>query len=317
MGNTIKALYRRNINNMKNYQIALISLGAVMLITTAVSAATPNGQPFQVIWDAIASLENKIANIQLIPGPQGPQGEQGIQGIKGEQGLIGLTGPQGGKGDDGDIGPQGVQGIQGIPGFAGIQGLQGEKGNKGDRGDAGEQGPIGLTGLQGEKGGKGDEGLQGLRGPSGTSFHLFDNNNQDLGIFMYNDNANKTSYTFIKEVDGIMSLGDWDTDNRLAPAGLINTTYFSGLNCTGQAYVRNFNKHHQSILKMAISSGPRFFKQRKGDSPASGSTLSVNLGGNLCKAETHDFTNELFPLDEITLSITEPLALPLEIRMVE
>lgn len=63
-------------------------------------------------------VDQEIAKIELLPGPQG------IQGIQGE------------KGDKGDTGEKGEKGEQGI------QGIQGEKG---DKGDTGEKGADGLT----------------------------------------------------------------------------------------------------------------------------------------------------------------------------
>lgn len=52
----------------------------------------PKGGPFQAIWNAIASLQQQIDNIQLIPGPQGPPGPTGPIGSKGPQGPSGVTG---------------------------------------------------------------------------------------------------------------------------------------------------------------------------------------------------------------------------------
>ena len=58
-------------------------------------------------------VDNAIAEIELLEGPQGIQGEKGDKGDVGPQGLQGETGPQGPqgpKGEKGDIGPQGPQG---------------------------------------------------------------------------------------------------------------------------------------------------------------------------------------------------------------
>jgi hypothetical protein len=51
-------------------------------------AASPNGTPFQDLWDAIFGLQNNVDNLQsqidqieLMPGPQGPQGIQGEPGL--------------------------------------------------------------------------------------------------------------------------------------------------------------------------------------------------------------------------------------------
>jgi len=52
------------------------------------------------------SIQDAIANIELMPGPTGPQGPQGVQG------AIGPTGPAGG------VGSSGMQVQNGNPGFA-------------------------------------------------------------------------------------------------------------------------------------------------------------------------------------------------------
>ena len=72
-----------------------------------------------------AEVDNSIANIELIPGPQGIQGEPGIDGLPG---ATGATGPKGDKGDTGDQGPQGIQGPQGPQGDTGPTGPQGPAG---------------------------------------------------------------------------------------------------------------------------------------------------------------------------------------------
>ena len=106
----------------------------------------------------VTYVDEKIAEIELMPGPQGPQGPQGERGL---QGGIGPIGPQGSKGDKGDKGDQGEIGPQGEVGPEGPQGPQGEMGPKGEQGERGEQG------IPGEKGEQGEQGLQGERGEKG------------------------------------------------------------------------------------------------------------------------------------------------------
>ncbi len=71
----------------------------------------------------IASINNQIANIELLPGPQGDIGPQGPQGDTGPQGPQGDTGPQGPQGDTGPQGPQGDTGPQGPQGDTGADGV--------------------------------------------------------------------------------------------------------------------------------------------------------------------------------------------------
>ena len=58
-------------------------------------------------------LNERINNIELIPGPEGPQGIQGVPGPQGEQGE---RGPQGDIGPQGEPGPEGPEGPQGPAG---------------------------------------------------------------------------------------------------------------------------------------------------------------------------------------------------------
>lgn len=154
----------------------------------------------------ITYVDEKIAEIQLLEGPQGPQGpqgpigqrgekgekgdqgERGFEGAPGEKGEMGPEGPTGPQGPQGEIGPQGPQGeagkdgkdftfdmfteqqlemLKGAQGEVGPQGPQGEQGIQGEQGLQGEQGPQGERGLPGEKGADGLQGPQGEMGPQG------------------------------------------------------------------------------------------------------------------------------------------------------
>lgn len=151
-----------------NKKIALLSLVIALLAPIAMwSIASaddgPKGKPFRALWDAIADLRTKIANIQLIPGPQGPVGPIGPQGLKG------------------DVGPQGLIGLQGLRGEQGLPGFQGLKGEQGLVGPVGPQGLAGPQGLQGIQGPIGPQGPQGPAAPQGAGniafFGHIDNNN--------------------------------------------------------------------------------------------------------------------------------------------
>lgn len=72
-----------------------------------------------------ASIDEKLLNISLTPGPKGEKGDPG------EQGLQGIQGPEGPKGATGERGPQGEQGPQGIQGPAGTDGTPGANGSNG------------------------------------------------------------------------------------------------------------------------------------------------------------------------------------------
>jgi len=69
---------------MKNNLTKGIVLGTILVIVlfgvVSVRAESDTQNPFHLIWNAINSLQEKIDNIQLIPGPQGPKGDQGEPG---------------------------------------------------------------------------------------------------------------------------------------------------------------------------------------------------------------------------------------------
>jgi hypothetical protein len=74
------------------------------------------------------SLKEKLANLQLLPGPpgpQGPRGEDGPVGPPGDPGAMGAQGPSGPKGDQGDVGPPGPIGPKGDTGSPGPPGKDG------------------------------------------------------------------------------------------------------------------------------------------------------------------------------------------------
>ncbi len=78
----------------------ILSVVAVALFAGTVGAAGGES-PWDRVWTAIQDLQNQIANIQLIPGPQGPEGPQGPAGTNGINGAPGATGPQGQQGPAG------------------------------------------------------------------------------------------------------------------------------------------------------------------------------------------------------------------------
>lgn len=132
------------------------------------------------------SVDEKIATIELTPGPKGDKGDPFTYNDFTAEQLAALVGPQGPSGEKGEQGPQGIQGEQGPAGADGAKGEKGDKGDpgiqgevgpqgpKGDKGDTGEAGPKGDTGErgpQGEIGPQGPEGPQGPAGEKGTDGH--------------------------------------------------------------------------------------------------------------------------------------------------
>lgn len=130
------------------------------------------------------SVDEKIAAIELTPGPKGDKGDaftyddftaeqlaalKGEKGDKGDTGDVGPQGPAGEKGDKGDTGDPGIQGPAGADGAKGDKGDTGETGPQGPQGEPGPKGDPGEVGPAGEKGDKGDPGDIGPQGPQGET----------------------------------------------------------------------------------------------------------------------------------------------------
>jgi hypothetical protein len=94
-------------------------------------------------------------------------------------------------------------------------------------GPQGPQGPIGPTGATGPQGPAGPQGPQGV---PGTTLHVYDGSNQDLGLLVQADNL--TFYnTSLQQLFRIQN----DSNGNPIIANL--TVYYTGLNCTGNPVV--------------------------------------------------------------------------------
>ena len=98
----------------------------------------------------VEQLQEQIAAIELLEGPQGIQGEPGQDG---KDFTFDMFTPEQ---------------LEALKGPAGEQGLQGEKGAQGVQGERGPEGPQGEQGIQGPQGEKGEQGEQGPQGEKGT-----------------------------------------------------------------------------------------------------------------------------------------------------
>lgn len=116
-------------------------------------------------------------------------------------------------------GPQGPEGPQGLPGEQGEQGIQGEVGPKGDKGDIGERGPAGTSGKQ---------------------YHLYDANDQDLGVLMSGSGPN-SGYSFETLLPdlGVFASFFGRTDSDDLTVGEGKGVLYTGADCTGDNFVTN------------------------------------------------------------------------------
>ncbi len=200
------------------------------------------------------------------------------------------------------------------------QGIQGPKGDKGDKGDPGEQGLKGDQGIPGQQGDKGDPGTQGPAGPQGEvglqgvpgmSFHVYDGNNQDLGVLINADvYGNLKTYTTYLPSLGVLAGFEVDFRNRTVKltAGMNGGIFFSGSNCTGTAYSRNQSgatiDWHQ-IIKV----GSRYFTYR--GSPQQ-NVVSYSYVESICQ-NTSEESSQGYVMQEINLPFGATVW-PLKIR---
>jgi collagen triple helix repeat protein len=125
------------------------------------------------------------------------------------------------------IGPQGPAGPTGATGATGAMGPAGPQGVTGSTGPTGPQGPTGPTGAIGPQGPTGPQGPQGI---PGTTLHIYDGSNQDLGLLVQADNLIFYN-TSLQQLIRIQN----DSNGNPIIANL--TVSYTGLNCTGNAAV--------------------------------------------------------------------------------
>ena len=203
-----------------------------------------------------------------------------------------INGP---KGDTGPVGPTGSQGEQGLQGL------------KGDTGDTGPQG------LQGEQGIQGEVGPMGPQGPTGTStggLHLYDANNQDLGIFLYAEGgATKTFLpTFNKTINFISNDVSGLNVNTLI-GDVQGKIYYDQLFCSGTAFLKN----PSALLGIQKLTGtPNKYYRTINNTAAIRTSLSYN-NGIIC-VNSQSFSSWSIAVEQINLPFNEPVVWPLSIQ---
>ncbi|MDD3887431.1 MAG: hypothetical protein PHN19_01520 [Patescibacteria group bacterium] len=191
-------------------------------------------------------------------------------------------------------------GSKSVVGPTGPQGVKGDQGPQGEKGDKGEQG---IKGIQGERGEKGDRGEQGV---PGMQLHVYDANNQDLGILVdaslrfYNNVGVRTFDIYIPSLKKFLYI-DADLNSSL-------TVYFSDANCTGSAFITDGPLDDFRVLRVF---GDRYFV-KNGNQKQSVSIASFTPNGGAC--ESNVGIAERYLLEEVTVPFSEPLTLPFDVR---
>jgi hypothetical protein len=200
-----------------------------------------------------------------------------------------------------------------------IQGVQGPKGDKGDTGTQGQPGPTGSHGPKGDQGiqgAVGPQGPQGNPGINGNTIHVFDANGQDLGILI-DAGVDVDPPVFKTFIPGLNIIVPFETNTKdqivIVQAGSNGGVYFSGNNCTGTAYSRKPQSQFGSAIGLEVlqKAGSRYFVYfGMGSTSASGNSVAGVDG--VCTAYSWYF--DAYPLTEIILPFTQPIAWPLIIK---
>ena len=164
----------------------------------------------------------------------------------------------------------------------------------------------------------GPVGPQGHAGSGGTGLHLYDANNQDLGVFVQGGlPQDNDTYRSFDSQSGLIVLTV--LNNNLHQASIFthgaNSIYFESNDCTGIPFTHPTGV--MNVIHQKIFSGGSFhyYKEINGQNV---------VGVSRVAQSRQDVTGTCFPsstsipeslqLQEVTLPFIEPLVWPLEIR---
>lgn len=279
---------------MKKIILIISALALVFSLNIALAKDEPNGKLFQAIWEAINDLYEKIASIELLPGPQGQQGENGDQGLQGEPGIRGETGKDGQSGEDG----------------INCWDLNGNRIDDPEE-DVNGDGKINILDCKGEKGGKGDVGEQGIPGINGKSFRLVDGNNQDLGILLDAEITIEEWFTTYFADDNLIMrfYAEPRYSRATAVFGGGGMLYFKEANCQGDIY----DAESVAIHKIVKHFKSKYYKAANSNFENITSYSQYYPSPGYCENLPYGVARKGQLLTEITLPFSEPLAYPLDI----
>jgi hypothetical protein len=202
-----------------------------------------------------------------------------------------VTGPKGDKGDKGD---NGAQGLQGYPGIQGATGTPGIAGGNGQNGAPGAKGDMGLPGKQ---------------------YHLYDANNQDLGVLI---SATGNRYqTFLPDLGVFVSIHESSLTQTNSPydpylsVGDDATALYASADCTGDGFLPVLvplyvlhDEHGQYLLPTS-------------DLPVTRVSLSVfrSANGGTCQSMSAQAFNATYLLKPITLPFSDPVVKPVHVGL--
>lgn len=173
------------------------------------------------------------------------------------------------------------------------------------QGEKGEQGEPGEQGIPGENGKDGLDGKGGVDGKDGTDLHLFDGNNQDLGILTSEEFPR--FWTFLPTENVVLRFVQ-NGNNHTASLDITNTGFvFTQPACAGTPYSSLESTYPNGILKTVNG----FYRFTSDPAVNIDVQSSMNADGS-CVANFS--TVKATPVEQVTLPLSFPLAWPLQIK---
>ncbi len=168
----------------------------------------------------------------------------------------------------------------------------------------------------------GPKGDTGPRGPAGGSLHLYDANDQDLGVFMGHD-LYKNGYTFTtynQEIElplSFFSSAAWGPAILQVSGG--DVVKFTGLNCTGTAFTENQTFPFQTLWRInerneQNNQVSRYFTSSHYTSSGEEMIALSTLANDECVDVIDPLPSTGFTLIEVDLPFSEPIEWPLHIN---
>lgn len=272
---------------------------ALLTVTTTVALIGGGAWAFADVTGGqiAACVKNDGSARIMIPGISNPdckQNEQlvtwNIAGAKGDQGEPGVQGP---------VGPMGPQGAQGLPGKDGINGQDGAPG---------EQGPSG------------PQGEQGVPGAPGATLHVFDANNQDLGFYMDSENSWDTVTVFSPErslILGFFFLGSEQTPKVGSPGRFYQggVLYYEETDCQGAPYSGYLGNPQYLKAQISTPEGMKYYKVSSVMPTLRVMRSYISGETGVCSSTGATHQSNMYPVEEVSLPFSEPLAWPLRVGM--
>ena len=150
-----------------------------------------------------------------------------------------------------------------------------------------------------------------------SSLHLYDANDQDLGILVSSDNGFNSSLVYLPGIEGLFafkqSIGINPSSFNVGWAFQDTSIYFDNDDCTGKSYVRAAYDIPNNIIKLRKSN--RFFKVTDELSQLPHATQSF-WGADSARCTNTQVSEIWLRVEEVTLPFSYPPVGPLKVKLI-